>query len=181
MPVTHILLQNMSDEWYTPAVYIKAVLEVLGEIDLDPASNAVANQTVQAKLYYDVTTDGLTKEWRGKCFVNPPYGRVHGKNGQYVWSQYLINQYNKSITTEAILLVNASIGNKWFKPLWRYPICLTDHRIRFHNDHKTVHSPTSSNAFVYFGSQPEKFDKVFHGRFGHVILPRTIEGGNICT
>ena len=41
--------------WYTPDRYLSAVREVLGQIDLDPYSDAVANETVKAKMF-------LTKE-----------------------------------------------------------------------------------------------------------------------
>ena len=42
----------MNNEWYTPHKYIEAAREVLGEIDLDPASCAFANQVVKAKQFF---------------------------------------------------------------------------------------------------------------------------------
>ena len=38
-------------ELYTPAFYIEAAREVLGEIDLDPASNYIAQATVRARAW----------------------------------------------------------------------------------------------------------------------------------
>ena len=41
-----------TNEWYTPADYMRNVREFLGEIDLDPPSNTAANEIVQAKKIY---------------------------------------------------------------------------------------------------------------------------------
>jgi hypothetical protein len=60
------------NEWYTPAKYIEMARKVLGEIDLDPASSLAANDTVKAKEWFD---DGLTKPWRGRVWMNPPYAQ----------------------------------------------------------------------------------------------------------
>ena len=43
-----------NDEWYTPAGVVEGAREVMGRIDLDPASTAKANETVQAKAIYTV-------------------------------------------------------------------------------------------------------------------------------
>jgi DNA N-6-adenine-methyltransferase (Dam) len=64
-----------NQEWYTPAKYIALAREVMGSIDVDPASNAIAQETVQAATFYTVDDDGLTKEWRGRGWLNPPYNQ----------------------------------------------------------------------------------------------------------
>ena len=62
-------------ENYTPAVYIEAVRRVLGEIDLDPASRRIAQETVKAKRFFTKEDDGLRQVWTGRVFLNPPYAR----------------------------------------------------------------------------------------------------------
>lgn len=59
-----------TDEWYTP----KEIISSLGDFDLDPC--APINPLWQtAKIMYNKNDDGLSKEWIGRVFMNPPYSR----------------------------------------------------------------------------------------------------------
>jgi DNA N-6-adenine-methyltransferase (Dam) len=162
------LQMSESNEWYTPTCYIEAARSVMGSIDLDPASCEFANERVKATTFYDVHTNGLHKPWHGRVWLNPPYGTIDGKSNQERWSCHLIAQYEAGITTEAILLVNAVTGNSWFQRLWNYPICFTNHRIRFYNANVLAGQPTHSNVFVYFGKKHTRFTEVF-SQFGRVV------------
>lgn len=166
--------QSTSNEWYTPAEYIEAARVVMGGIDLDPASNAQANEVVQAATYFTQHDDGLTRPWPGRVWLNPPYGIEDGGSSAGLWASRLIEQYRAGITTEAILLVNAVTERRWFQPLWDFPICFTDHRIRFYTSEGTPQQPVSGNAFVYLGENIYTFAFVFLG-FGPVVT--RIPGG----
>jgi phage N-6-adenine-methyltransferase len=161
-------LTSKSNEWYTPQRYVDAARELMGGIDLDPASNSTANETVKAANFYDSTSNGLDKDWTGRVWLNPPYGRDEAGSNQDIWSRRLIEQYNASITTEAVLLVNAAVDTKWFQRLFDYPICFPDHRINFYSPENSVSGSTHGSAFVYFGSQVEKFVEMF-SEFGTVV------------
>ena len=56
------------DEWLTPPSIIKA----LGEFDLDPCS-PINRPFETAKNYYTVNDDGLSNQWNGRVWCNPPY------------------------------------------------------------------------------------------------------------
>lgn len=163
-----VLQSSESNEWFTPSQYVEAARELMGGIDVDPASNILANQVVQATTYYDIDTNGLDKPWHGRVWLNPPYGRDVSGSNQNVWSNRLLVQYKAGITKEAVLLVNANTEAKWFQPLYDYLICLTNHRIRFYTNDGTPNQPTQGNALIYLGPQQERFIQIFR-QFGRIV------------
>ncbi len=151
-------------EWYTPPQYIAAVREVLGGIDLDPASSLQANKVVKAKQFCGKDSDGLTCDWPGRVFLNPPYGGASA-----AFATKLVQQYEAGPTSAAILLVNAnSTDAGWFQPLWAYTLCFTNHRIDFVSPAGEGSGSTHGSAFVYFGEDASAFGQVFR-RFGPIV------------
>src|SRR5258708_34791919 len=125
-------LSCKSIEYYTPKEYIEAARQVMGSIDIDPASNEMANQVVRATKYYTKETNGLTKPWPGNVWLNPPYGKEGNRANQATWSQKLIEQYQAGITKQAVLLVNAATETRWFQVLLGYPVSFPASRINFY-------------------------------------------------
>lgn len=160
-----------SSEWYTPPAYLRAVREVLGEIDLDPASNEIANDNVQAKKIYTETDDGLSKAWRGRVFVNPPYGTEEGKSVAGKFCEKAILEYTQERATEVIVLVNSLHSQKWQAALYAFPICFVNHRIKFvAGDGSENENPTFQNIFIYLGPNSRRFAEVFQD-IGYVMEP----------
>ena len=58
------------DEWLTPPEIIKS----LGEFDLDPCS-PIERPWDTAKHHFNINDNWLTKEWFGRVWCNPPYGK----------------------------------------------------------------------------------------------------------
>lgn len=159
--VPKALQQSENNEWYTPAPYIEAARRVMGSVDLDPASNALANEIVQAARFYTIQDNGLSCVWHGNVWLNPPYGRDEGESNQGIWSTYLLQQFQNKTVSQAILLVNAVTDRQWFQPLWDYLICFTHHRIRFYNELREFGQPTHGNALVYLGDNQSGFTREF--------------------
>lgn len=59
-----------TDEWYTP----KEIIDSLGKFDLDPCA-PISPLWQTAKIMYNKSDDGLTKEWSGRVWLNPPYSK----------------------------------------------------------------------------------------------------------
>lgn len=154
-----------SVEWYTPSQYVEAAREVMGGIDLDPASCERANETVCAGRYFSEKEDGLQQEWSGRVFLNPPYG---GLCPSFI--RKLIEQFQARRVQQAIVLVNAhATDTSWFGLLWDYTLCFTDHRIEFFaGTGARSTSSTNGNVFVYMGQHAERFREVFQ-QFGRIV------------
>ncbi len=158
-----------SNEWYTPAVYLQSIRDFFGEIDLDPASNAIANEAVQAKDIYTANDNGLALPWNGRIFVNPPYGTENGQSLAGQFCAKAIQEHAAGNASEIIILVNSVHSQKWQAPLYDYAICFVDHRIKFVNgDGGENENPTFQNIFIYLGSRKNDFAASF-SRFGYVM------------
>ena len=59
-----------SDEWYTP----EHVVRSFGRFDCDPCA-ALSPTFRTAGVMYNKFDDGLTKEWVGRVWLNPPYSK----------------------------------------------------------------------------------------------------------
>lgn len=159
------LVASSENEWYTPQKYIDAARLVLGTIDLDPASCKRANKIVEAKAIYTADDDSLHQPWSGRLWLNPPYGRLAGE-----FIRRLVLEYEAGEVTAAIALVNAHCTDTdWFKPLWSYVLCFTDHRIDFDSgDREKQTSSTHGSVFAYLGSETKAFKAAF-AEFGAVV------------
>lgn len=62
-------------EYYTPEEIVELAREVLGKIDLDPASSLIANETVKADKIFTIEDDGLAHKWSGNVFMNHPFSK----------------------------------------------------------------------------------------------------------
>lgn len=62
--------EKPTDEWYTPP----AIISALGAFDLDPCAPVIPLYRT-ATVMYDKNSDGLSKEWFGRIWLNPPYSR----------------------------------------------------------------------------------------------------------
>lgn len=158
------LVASDENEWYTPTRYIEAVHQVLGRIDLDPASCEAANRTIKAKTIYTTADDGLEQSWSGRVFLNPPYGRLAGG-----FAARLADEYAAGNVVAAIVLVNAHCTDtSWFQRMWDGTLCFTDHRIDFDSaDRSKTSSSTHGSVFVYFGPKAASFAAVF-SEFGQL-------------
>lgn len=149
---------NSNDEWYTPPFIIDKVKEVLGYIDLDPASNEIANKVIQAPAYYTKENSGLLKPWHGKVWCNPPYSAALIKR----FTAKFLEEYETGNMTEGIILTNAGTDTLWNKPLSKGLQAYTIGRISFLQPDGTQKATGSrGQCFTYFGPKKQLFVDVF--------------------
>ena len=153
----HVALNSGNNEWYTPRNIIETARAVMGSIDVDPASSDCANEVVDAETYYTAETDGLTKEWFGNVWMNPPY------------STELIDKFvdklveQKGNYKQAIVLVNNATETEWFEKIVNIAsvVCFPRHRVKFYKPDGKVGAPLQGQAILYIGGASSKFTSLF--------------------
>ena len=156
-----------SDEWYTPPHISDLVTQVLGQITLDPCADE--GKHIPAAMHYTAMDDGLTQEWNGRVFMNPPY------SAPSVWIKKLQAEFESGRVTEAIALVPAATDTRWLSPLLKsQPVCFWTGRIKFLDmSYKPRLSARQSHCLVYWGGNWERFKEVFDP-YGVVYPPASM-------
>ena len=171
-PVAVTMFSSESNEYYTPPKYIEAARELMGGIDVDPASCKAAQRTVKAGVYYTKDDDGLIKKWTGRVWLNPPYGKIKNKSNQGYWGQQLLSRFKTGEVSEGVLLVRAAVGYRWFELLWdAMPVCFVRERISFvRKDGSSAGQSKQGSVLFYIGNNVTGFIHIFR-KFGRIILP----------
>jgi ParB family transcriptional regulator, chromosome partitioning protein len=156
-----------SDEWFTSPEILDAARDVLGDIDLDPASCIEAQQTVRASRYFTKADDGLRHAWRGRVWLNPPYSRP----AMDQFAAKIVQEVRAGHVGEAILLVNIVAEQKWFHEVLSVcsAVCFYRGRMRFVHKSGKSQCHIVASALFYFGPRVERFASRF-SEFGCVLF-----------
>jgi 16S rRNA G966 N2-methylase RsmD len=149
---------SYASEWFTPPIYAQRAADVMGRIDLDPASCHAANQVVNAAQYYTADEDGLNQPWFGRVFLNPPYTRALIQP----FCEKLVEQYRAGHVTQAVVLVNSATETRWFQALMSVAsaVCFPARRVHFWHPDKST-TPMQGQAVLYLGDNTDGFTTAF--------------------
>jgi len=136
---------SKSNEQYTPLEITESVREVLGRIDLDPASSELANEERVKADYIYTKENGLEtfeEDWFGRVFLNPPGGGQPLVNGVGIrsnpvlfWAK-LMHEWEAGNVEAAIVLgftieVLQTTQGEPGAPMLLFPFCIPRRRLRF--------------------------------------------------
>lgn len=168
---------KLTVEWQTPDEYLEAARELMGGIDIDPASSDRSQERIKAKVYYTKATNGLDKPWYGRMWANPPYDTGVLEK----FCDRAIEQYKLGNVTEGLLMTNTNnthhehfqklLGGcsgicfvkdwvRWVPSFDREQQMLANIGIDWHAEY-TKHG----NAVFYFGPKVDEFKRIF-SKFG---------------
>ena len=141
-------------EHYTPAKIVDAVVACLGTIALNPCSNP-GRPHIPATTHYTVTDDGLSREWHGSVYMNPPYGRTIDQ-----WVAKLLASHGAGTVPAAIALLPARTDTQWFRQVRDAQVCFIAGRLAFLGQATETNAPFPSMA-CYWGARPQRFVDAF--------------------
>lgn len=140
MNTTFEKTKDSTDEWYTP----KELIDSLGEFELDPCA-PVNPLWKTASIMYNKNDDGLSKEWKGRVWLNPPYSRP------------LIEKFIKKMAEHnngIALLYNRCDSNMFQDIIFAKAkaMLFMRHRIKFYKQDGTLGgSPGCGSILIAFG------------------------------
>ncbi len=146
------MMTSIEQDWATPQSFVNLVEKKMNlKFDLDVCAY---NHTTKAKKWFTEQDDALTKEWKGNCWMNPPYGQAIP-----IWLNYAYEQSQKHGST-IVCLVPARTDTVWFhNAAGRGTLILLKGRISFERAHgkDTEHKPGAfGSMLIVFGPNYEK-------------------------
>lgn len=183
---TNILHSSDTDKWYTPPEILDRARNVLGKIDLDPASDPVGNKLVRADRYMTKEEDGLKAVWPSGCsiWLNPPGGKMRNKSVSGLFWKKLMEYRGAGLLQHAIFLAFSTSAlqhtqDKNILPMATFAVCIPSRRLRFLLPSGEVGArPSHSNAIIYVPGLKNDIDK-FYTAFrdtGCILLGTLFEG-----
>jgi len=156
----HVSLNSGVSEWYTPTEIIELARNVMGTIDVDPATTSEVNKdTVNAKVFYTAETNGLGKKWKGNVWMNPPYS-------QPLVSQFcntFAEKYRGGEIKQGCVLINNATETGFAQILMREcsVVCFPESRMRFLDINGKPGAPLQGQMIIYCGDNTDTFIKEF--------------------
>jgi hypothetical protein len=174
MNVQHL---SKSSLWMTPEPILEASRELMGSIELDPASDWEANERVRADSFF--AEDALNQFWGASTvFLNPPGGRGQPKA---FWNK-LLEAWKHEDVKQAIYIAFSLEQLQQNQSMLDFPVCFPNKRLKYVPREGKAASPTHASAIVYLPpragdesarfvskSMAEMFKDIF-SKFGKVKL-----------
>lgn len=102
---TDLMFSSATDQWATPQEFFnKLNAEFVFTLDV-----AAQSENAKCKHFYTREQDGLKQVWKGRCFMNPPYGREIGK---WVEKAYISSKTSADLV---VCLLPSRTDTKWFQ------------------------------------------------------------------
>ncbi|GAI98187.1 unnamed protein product, partial [marine sediment metagenome] len=137
------------------------------------ASSEKANETVKAETIYTLEDNGLSQEWYGNVWMNPPYSQPLIDD----FSRRLVNEYFTNQINQACVLVNNATETTWFQRMLNVcsSICFISGRIKFIDENgEPSGAPLQGQCVLYLGKNKEVFHKFFNS-FGIVLCQTPVK------
>ena len=136
---------SASPEWPTPQWLVDQLAAEFGPFDTDPAATA---SNAKAPVFYTIDDDGLAQPWKGRVWLNPPYGRTIG-----AWMAKARAEAANGNAERVVTLPPARVDARW----WRDSVAAASlvriwpGRIKFGDESQSAPFPT---AIIVFGRLP---------------------------
>lgn len=156
----HQRSRGATDTWLTPP----GILYVLGPFALDPCAAPSPRPWPTADHHIELPEDGLSAEWSGRVWLNPPYGPQTGR-----WLRRLALH---GIGTALVFARTET--DHWHRWVWPYAsaVLFIKGRIDFHRqDGSRLGNAGAPSALIAYGAE-DAARLSGSGIAGAIVYPR---------
>lgn len=158
---------SASSEWFTPDVILDRAKQVLGRIDLDPASCEAANRRVEATEFFTKEQDGLSQNWNGAhtIFLNPP-GDKRGALPKAFWNK--LRSMTCAYGFQAGIYVGFSLEQlRYLEGIKNASTAIIKQRVKYLRPDGSVGESPAHGSFVSFIGE-ESYGNKFYSVFSDI-------------
>ena len=132
---------SKTELWATPMDFFQKWSDLIGGFDIDVCAN---KDNAKCQKFFSKEDDGLSQEWIGKCWMNPPYGK---EIGHWMKKAYECSQKGATV----VCLVPSRTDTKWWHDYaMKGQITFIKGRLKFGDSKNSAPFPS---AVVVFGRQ----------------------------
>ena len=137
MPVNSGLFSSDKQDWATPPEFFQTLDAEFG-FDVDVCANC---DNARCPIFFSPEVDGLQQQWRGVCWMNPPYGSAIG---DWMAKAYLSSLQGATV----VCLVPARTDTQWWHDFaMRGEIRFLEGRLKFGVGRGTAPFPSAVVVF----------------------------------
>lgn len=151
------MMSSARQDWGTPQWLFDRVNEIM-HFELDVCAS---NSNAKCRRYFTLADDGLSKDWDGIWWCNPPYGR--GEIIKWTWGPVFA-------CYPGCMLLPARTDTKWFQHVWDFAteLCFIRGRLKFDDGKDSAPFP-SVLAFFHNGRFDLQLDLSSLSDIGRII------------
>ena len=144
--INNSLFSSKNQTWETPQDLFDKLNNVFN-FNLDVCA---VDETAKCKSYFTPEIDGLSREWKGHCWMNPPYGRE-----QINWIKKANEESIKNNSTIVCLIPARPDTKVWHEIIFpnALAICFIKGRLKFGGSKDSAPFPS---AIIVFGNELTK-------------------------
>lgn len=100
-----LMFSSKTDDWATPRDFFDR-LDAVFQFSLDVCAS---DENHKCDKYFTAQDDGLSKDWTGSCWMNPPYGREISR-----WVEKAYSSAKNNLAT-VVCLIPARTDTRWWQ------------------------------------------------------------------
>jgi len=132
------MMSSASDNWATPQDFFDAQNAKYGPFDIDVCADA---SNAKCPVFFTKEQNGLLQEWKGKCWMNPPYGR-----GIKFWMKKAYEASQQGATVVCLVPSRTDTG-WWHDYAMKGEITFVRGRLQFGNSNDNAPFPSALVVF----------------------------------